>query len=329
MWGMAGNEELRAIGQYPISNPDKLLFPADGITKGELAAYYETVATAMVPHLAGRPITMERFPAGIDRKGFLQKDVSKGFPDWLKRVEAPKSDGVVRYALVDDTRSLLWMANQNCVTPHVWSSRAPRLLYPDLIVFDFDPPDDDDAALRAPVLALRDLLADLGLASFVKTSGSKGYHVVVPLDGEASYEQAAPFAHDGGTLLVGRDPERLTQEFAKADRRGRTLVDTGRNGWSATFAAPYAVRARPGAPVSAPCTWDEVSAGEVTPRSLTLRTMPERLARVGDLWAELPRSGESLEPAAARVRDSLTDAQRGEAGLARRRRPGPRNRAEG
>jgi bifunctional non-homologous end joining protein LigD len=312
-----------------ISSPDKLLFPADGITKGELAGYYETVAPAMVPHLAGRPITMERFPAGIDRKGFLQKDVSKGFPDWLQRVEAPKSDGVVRYALVGDARSLLWLANQNCVTPHVWTSRAPRLLYPDLIVFDFDPSDDDAAALRAPVLALRDLLAGLGLASFVKTSGSKGYHVVVPLDGEASYEEAAPFAHDVGTLLVGRDPERLTQEFSKADRRGRILVDTGRSAYGATFAAPYAVRARPGAPVSAPCTWDELAAGEVTPRSLTLRTMPARLARVGDLWADLPRARQSLEPPVARVRDLLTDEQRDEAELARRRRPGPRRRAEG
>jgi bifunctional non-homologous end joining protein LigD len=312
-----------------ISNPDKLLFPADGITKGELAGYYETVAPAMVPHLVGRPITMERFPAGIDRKGFLQKDVSKGFPDWLKRVEAPKSDGVVRYALVDDTRSLLWLANQNCVTPHVCTSRAPRLFCPDLIVFDFDPPDDDAAALRAPVLALRDLLAALGLASFVKTSGSKGYHVVVPLDGEASYEQAAPFAHDVGTLLVLGDPERLTQEFSKEDRRGRILVDTGRNAWGATFAAPYALRARPGAPVSAPCTWDELAAGAVTPRSLTLRTMPARLARVGDLWSDLPRNGQSLWPAAARVRDSLTDEQRDETELARRRRPGPRHRTVG
>ena len=313
----------------PISSPDKLLFPADGITKGELAGYYEAVAPAMVPHLAGRPITMERFPAGIESKGFLQKDVSKGFPDWLKRVEAPKSDGVVRYALVEDTRSLLWLANQNCVTPHVWTSRAPRLSHPDLILFDFDPPDDDHAALRAPVLALRDLLAELGLASSVKTSGSKGYHVVVPLDGEASYEQAAPFAHDVGTVLAERDPERLTQEFSKADRRGRILVDTGRNGWSGTFAAPYAVRARAGAPVSAPCTWDELAAGEVTPRSLTLRTMPPRLARLGDLWADLPRSGQPLGQAAARVRGLLTDAQRDEAELARRRRPGPRRRADG
>ena len=277
-----------------ISHPDKVLFPEDGITKGELAAYYEAVAPVMLPHLQGRPVTMERYPSGIGRKGFWQKDVSRGFPDWLQRVEVPKKNGVVRHPLATDTRSLVWMANQNAVTLHVWPSRAPRLSHPDVCVFDLDPPADDPDVARAATLQVRELLGELGLRSWVKTTGSKGFHVVVPLDGTADFDEVAAFAHRAGALLVKRHPERLTQEFLKADRGSRVLVDTGRNGWSATFAAVYTVRARPGAPVSAPCSWSEVERGEVGPRSFTLRSMAERLDAVGDLWADLPASGQSV-----------------------------------
>ena len=277
-----------------ITHPEKVLFPGDGITKGELAGYYQAVAPVMLPHLRGRPVTMERYPSGIGAKGFWQKDVSRGFPEWLRRVEVPKKGGVVRHPLADDARSLVWMANQNAVTLHVWPSRAAALTRPDVCVFDLDPAGDDPAVARAATLQVRDLLAELGLRSWVKTSGSKGFHVVVPLDGTADFDEVAAFAHRAGALLVSRHPERLTQEFVKADRGGRVFVDTGRNGWSATFAAAYTVRARPGAPVSAPCSWEEVEGGKVGPRSFTLRSMAERLDAVGDLWADLPASGQSV-----------------------------------
>ena len=149
----------------------------------------------MVPHIRTRPITMERYPAGIDKKGFIQKDVSKGFPAWLERVEVPKKDGTVHHAIVTDTRSLLWIANQNTLTPHVWSSRAPDLYHPDICVFDLDPSEDDPDALRAAALGLRDLLKELGLPSWVKTSGSKGFHIVVPLDRKADMGEVSGFAH--------------------------------------------------------------------------------------------------------------------------------------
>jgi bifunctional non-homologous end joining protein LigD len=279
-----------------ITHPEKVLFPDDGITKGELAAYYEAMAPAMLPHIRGRPVTLERYPAGIGEKGFWQKDVSKGFPAWLERVEVPKKGGTVRHALISDTRSLVWMANQNTVTPHVWTSRVPRLSRPDICVFDLDPADDDPGVLRRAALALRDRLEELGLESFPKTSGSKGFHVFVPLDGEADAAEVARFAHSVGATLVRRDPQHLTQEFAKADRGGRLYLDTGRNGGPATIAAAYAVRAKPGAPVSAPCTWRELERGEVSPRSFTLRTMASRLAAVGDLWADMPRAAKRLSP---------------------------------
>ena len=277
-----------------ITHPDKVLFPDDGITKGELAAYYEGIASVMLPHLRLRPVTMERYPSGIGAKGFWQKDVSRGFPDWLERVDVPKKNGVVHHPVVTDLRSLLWITNQNTITQHVWASRLPDLQCPDLCVFDLDPSTDDVTAVRNAAMELRDLLAELTLTSWVKTSGSKGFHIVVPLDRKTPMEAVARFADAVGQLFVSRAPDRLTREFSKADRDGRIYVDTGRNGYGATFAAAYTVRARPGAPVSAPCSWEEIERGVVGPRSFTIRNVVERVARVGDAWADLRRSGRSL-----------------------------------
>lgn len=285
-----------------ISHPEKLLFPADGITKGDLARYYEMIAPLMLPHIRRRPITMERYHRGISEPGFFQKDVSKGFPDWLKRVEVPKNEGTVHHPLANDTRSLLWLANQNSITIHVWPSRAPNLFRPDICVFDLDPSKEDELeVLCATAITLRDFLADLGLQSWIKTSGSKGFHIAVPLDGKADFGTVARFAHWVGKILVLRNPETLTDEFHKVDRRGRILMDTGRNGYSATFAAAYTVRAKPGVPVSAPCTWEEVERCEVGPRTFTLRNMGERVAKVGDLWSEMLKKRKSLTRAIERL----------------------------
>jgi len=290
-----------------ISHPDKILFPESGITKGALAAYYEMVAAVMVPHMRGRPVTMERYHRGIGAPGFFQKDVSKGFPEWLQRVEVPKKGGTVHHPIVTDTRSLLWLANQNCITPHVWTSRAPDLYHPDICVFDLDPSEDNPAQLKAATFQLRDLLAELGLPSWLKTSGSKGFHIVVPLDGKSEMGDVAAFAHAVGALLVARDPENLTQEFHKVDRGRRILVDTGRNGYSATFAAAYAVRAKPDAPISAPCTWDELQRGEIGPQTFTVPTMAKRIDAVGDVWADLRKRGRSLRRAIEKVRKMRSD----------------------
>jgi bifunctional non-homologous end joining protein LigD len=286
-----------------ITHPDKVLFPESGITKGELAAYYEAIAPLMLPHLAGRPLTMERYPSGIGRKGFWQKDVSRGFPEWLERIETPKKGGTVHYPVVRDLRSLLWVANQNTITHHVWISRAPSLYHPDVCVFDLDPSRDDEPdVLRAVASDVRRLLDELGLRCWVKTSGSKGFHILVSLDGSATMDEVARFADAVGRRLVERDPDRLTREFSKADRGGRILVDTGRNGYSATFAAAYTVRAKAGAPVSAPCTWHEVESGRATPQAFTLRTMAGRVEQCGDIWADISANQQPLAPAMERLR---------------------------
>jgi len=309
-----------------ITHPDKLLFPADGITKADLAHYYEQIAPVMLPHVSDRPLTMERYPAGIEKKGFIQKDVSKGYPDWLERVEVEKRGGTLWHALLNDPGALLWATNQNCITMHVGSARVPHLSRPDLCVFDLDPSAQDSAALQRAALAVRDTLGELGLRSWVKTSGSKGFHIAVAMDSDTQFEPLALFAHGIGALLVKRNPTHLTQEFLKSDRQGRILVDTGRNAFSATYAAPYAVRARRGAPVSAPCTWQEVESGKVGPESFTLADMPARVAEVGDLWADLHEKPASLAGALQELSRSI-QPEEWQLGVGRLRRKGkPRKR---
>jgi bifunctional non-homologous end joining protein LigD len=304
-----------------ITHPEKLLFPADGITKGELARYYEAVAGAILPHLRRRPVTLERFPAGIERKGFIQKDIGRMAPEWLERVEVPKRGGTSVYALVNDERALGWMANLNTVTPHVWVSRVPELSHPDLCVFDLDPSREDAAAVRAAALLVRALLEELGLESAIKTSGSKGFHLVVPLDGRSDGDAVLRFSHAAGALLVKRHPDVFTQEFIKADRQGRILIDTGRNAFGATFAAAYAVRPRAGAPVSMPCDWAEIERGEVGPRSFTLRDVPARLLERGDAWAALHARPFSLAPALERLARELNEDELRAAHAASVRKP--------
>ena len=291
-----------------ITHPEKILFPGEGITKGELASYYEMIAPLMLPHLRRRPVTMERYHRGIGAPGFFQKDVSKGFPEWLERVEVPKHGGTVHHPLANDTRSLLWLANQNSITIHVWPSRTPNLYNPDICVFDLDPSQEDAFdTLRAAALSLRELLDELGLPSWIKTSGSKGFHIAVPLDGKSDFGTVARFAHVVGRVMVQRDPENLTQEFHKIDRGSRILVDTGRNGYSATYAATYTVRAKPGAPVSAPCTWEELERGDVGPRTFTLRGMVQRVAEVGDLWSDMLKKKRSLKRPIERLKKLTAD----------------------
>jgi bifunctional non-homologous end joining protein LigD len=313
-----------------VTHPEKVLFPESGITKGELCDYYRTIAPLMLPQVSGRPVTMDRYPAGIGKKGFIQKSVVKGFPAWLERLEVERRDekvgGVVHYPVARDARALVWFANQNSIALHVWTSRAPRLDQPDLCVFDLDPPGDESETLAAAALEVRDLLHELGLSASVKTSGSKGFHIVVPLDGGSTFPTVWRFAHGAGAVLVKRHPDVFTQEFIKADRGGRIFVDTGRNAPGATFAAVYSVRPRAEAPVSAPCTWQEIERGLVVPRTFTLRTMSARIAEVGDLWRGLDRQARGLIEPLERLEKLLTKSDWDEALAATTRRPVSRRR---
>jgi bifunctional non-homologous end joining protein LigD len=282
-----------------ISNPAKVLFPADGITKEDLAGYYAAVAPAMVPHVRDRPLNLWRWNAGIERDVVIQQAIPKGAPDWVRRVEVDRRrGGTVVHAVGGEAAMLVWLANQNCITPHVWTDRADRLGYPDRLVFDLDPPDRDAAAhfpaIRAGALALGDVLRELGLAPYAMTSGSRGLHVVAPLRRRAQADEARATAGEIAELVAERRPDELTTAWRKEKRGGRVLVDVARNTYAQTTVAPYAVRAIPGAPVATPLAWEELDDADLSPRRWTLATVPDRLERGGDPWKGIASAARPL-----------------------------------
>jgi bifunctional non-homologous end joining protein LigD len=291
-------QEIRAgRRRVRLTHPGKLLFPADGITKADLVAYLVDVAPAMVPHVRDRPLSLHRFNDGLAGEGFFQKEIPRGAPDWVRRVRVPKQGGTVCHVLAQDAATLAWLGNQNCITPHVWTSRADRLDRPDRLVFDLDPAggDEDFGLVRRTARELRALLAELGSTAYAMTSGSRGVHVVVPLRRVHGFDRVHEAARAVAGELVARRPGELTTEFRKQERHGRLFVDVLRTRWAQTTVAPYAVRARPGAPVAAPVRWEELEDGGL-PRAgaLSMRDVPGRLAREGDPWHDIARAGGSL-----------------------------------
>jgi len=231
-----------------VSNPSKVLFPDDGITKAELAEYYAAVAPYAVPYAKQRPVMMERYPDGIAHRPLIQQNAPDYFPEWIERIHVPKDKGNVRHPVIDSAAAFVYLAGQACVTPHVWLSRADRIRHPDQLIFDLDPPHGGFEEARRTALQVRNLLAELGLPAFVRTSGGKGLHVLVPLDRSEPYDTVRPFAEDVAAELARRDPDRLSTEHRIANRGGRLYLDVTRNAYAQTTPATYAVRARPGAP---------------------------------------------------------------------------------
>lgn len=293
-----GNRTVR------ITHPERVLFPDDGLTKADLADYHRAIADVLVPHLADRPLMLQRFPEGIDADGFYQKEAGRGVPGWIRTVEVPKENGTVRHPVVDDAASLVALTNLSTVSFHRWPSRSDRLDRPDLLTIDLDPSTDDFDDVRRAAGWVREVLDELDLASYLQVTGSRGVHVVVPLDRSAGTEAAAAFASGIARVLAARHPGELTVEPRKADREERLYVDVARNGWAQTVVAPYSVRPRRGAPVATPITWDELDDPGVRPDGWTLATVPDRIAAHGDPWAGMARHARALRPRAGRL-DSL------------------------
>ena len=288
-----------------ITHPDKLLFPADGISKADMASYYERVADWMLPHVKGRPVSMQRFPDGIDGKGFFHKDMPDYFPDWIKRVEVPKANGTVTHVVICTAATLVYLVGQNTITPHVWLSRADRLWQPDRLVIDLDPPPGGDfAAVRRAARWTGELMRELGFAPFAQVTGSKGIHVWTPLRRRARFEEVRELARDIGRVLAANHPDELTTEFRKANRGERILVDTARNGYAQTTVPPYAVRPRPGAPVATPIDWEELSDSKLRPDRWNVTNVLRRLSAKGDPWADIASYARGISPARRRI-DSL------------------------
>ena len=295
--------ELRAgRRRVRITHPDKVLFPADGVTKLDLAAYYAEVAPAMVPHVRDRPLNLWRWNAGIDRERVVQQEIPRGAPAWVRRVRvARRGGGSVCHAVGGEAATLVWLANQNCVTPHAWSSRADRPDRPDRLVFDLDPPAVEAfATVREAALELGELLRERGLVPFAMLTGSKGVHVVAPLRRRAGADEVRAAAGALGEELAARAPATLTTAWRKERREGRVLVDTARNTYAQTVVAPYAVRALHGAPVATPLAWEELEDPALHPRRWTLRTVRARLDDRGDPWADIARHASAL-PASLHV----------------------------
>ncbi|PQJ35228.1 ATP-dependent DNA ligase [Salinibacter sp. 10B] len=281
-----------------IGNADKVLFPDAGFTKADLADYYARIADDMLPHLEGRPVTMQRFPDGIAETGFYEKKAPEHFPDWIRRVsvEVEGTGETQPQVVCDNAATLVYLADQACITPHVWLSRADALRHPDRMIFDLDPPSDEFGPVRFAARALRDVLETVGLFPFVMTTGSQGAHVVVPFDGSASFDVVRAVARDLATILAERHPDRLTTAVRKKKREGRIFLDYLRNSYGQNSVAPYAVRALPGAPVATPLDWNELG-GALHAQTYTVDNLFRRMGQKADPWADLQNKARPLEDA--------------------------------
>jgi bifunctional non-homologous end joining protein LigD len=293
-----------------VSHPGRVLFPESGITKADLADYYAAVAATMLPHLRARPLAMERYPAGISGPRIFQKHVPGYFPAWIDRVTVEKVGGTLSQVVCDDAATLVYLADQGCITPHAWLSRIDLPDRPDQLIFDLDPPGDDFEAARSAAFAVRALLDELELPSFVKTTGKRGIHVTVPLDRSADFDAVRSFARELAGELVARNPSRVTVEQRKGGRGDRLYLDVMRNGYAQTAVPPYAVRARPRATVAVPLDWEELSDSSLRPDRFTLRTVPGRIADTPNPWREMPDRACDLTNAQERLR-ALSSARPG------------------
>jgi bifunctional non-homologous end joining protein LigD len=302
---MPEHTEVVRVGHHDvkITRPDKVLFPEDGITKRHLVDYYRRIVSWMLPHLRGRPLTLERFPDGIDGTRLIQKSASAYNPEWIKTVTVKKVGGTVKHVLCEDEATLAYLANQACITPHIWLSRTDAIQFPDQMVFDLDPSGEEFAPVRATAQALRKILEQMRLPVYLKTSGSRGLHVVVPVRRDSDFDSVRAFARQVAEIAVREDSKNRTLEARKNDRRGRVYIDTNRNAYAQTVAPAYAVRPRPGAPVSVPLDWHELQKKDLRPDSVTIKTVFARLERAEDPWKDFWGSAVTLKKTRSRLEE--------------------------
>lgn len=296
-----------SLEQEPeFSNPDKVLFSQDGLTKADIADYYRRIAPVMLPHLEDRPLTMHRFPDGIEGEGFYHKQVSDYFPEWIKRADVfvKERRETQQQVLCNDAATLLYLVNLGMITPHIWLSRTPALNKPDKLIFDLDPPKGNFELVRYAAQQLKRRLDDLGLAAFVMTTGSKGLHVALPLQPDEDFDQVREFARHLAQSLADEHPGKLTTEVRKNKRKGRLFLDYLRNAYGQTGVAPYAVRALDGAPVATPLDWDEVSDKGLGSQTYTIRNIFKRTGQKEDPWKNFFKQRDSIK----KVRERLSEA---------------------
>jgi bifunctional non-homologous end joining protein LigD len=293
-----GARELR------ISNKDKVYFPEDSLTKGDLINYYYNAASMMLPFLRDRPIAMQRVPEGIYGEAFYEKQIPKGAPEWVRNVPVSAEGGsrTIDFVVVDDVTTLVWLAQIGSVEVHAWTSKWPKLDEPDFAVLDLDPHEPIEFEdVRAVARLVNVVLAGLGLKGFPKTSGGSGLQIFIPLAPGHTYPEVREFCTAVGGMLRLAYPEKVTLEFAKPKRAGKVYVDAGQNAKGQTLVAPYSVRPYPGAPVSAPLAWEELD-DDIYPEMFRIGSMFERIEQVGDLFADAMKIRQDLHPALNRLR---------------------------
>jgi bifunctional non-homologous end joining protein LigD len=294
---------MTTVAGIDVTHPDKVLLPAreggEDVTKADLAQYWESVATTVLKYLTGRPLTLQRFPDGLDAGGFVQQDAGKRAPKGLHTVDTPRrerkkdADDVVHHPEVEETADLIRLVQFGTVTLHGWNVVAGALERPDRLIVDIDPGERQDlAGIRDVARAVRHAVEGRGLVAFLQSTGSRGYHVVAPLNGSADQETVREAAIEIAEAVAADDPDDLTTEVRKDARGGRTFLDIGRNAYGQTAVMPYSPRARPGGPTATPLDWDEL--GRVTPDQHDVRSIPRRLARKTDPWAGFAENARAL-----------------------------------
>ncbi|HSC24613.1 MAG TPA: non-homologous end-joining DNA ligase [Candidatus Babeliales bacterium] len=296
-------------GRYiiEISNSDKILFGISAITKNDLIRYYDFIAPIMLPHVKNRPISMQRFPSGIDHEGFFQKDAGDYFPSWITRVAIPKQEGgIVNYVVIDKPATLIYLANQGCITPHVWLNRIDNLEKPDRMIFDLDPADAlSFKYVQRAAKKLKKILDDCSLPSFCMLTGSRGAHIVVPLKRVHTFDDTRDFAYNVAFLLAQYYPDLVTIDIHKSDRGNRVFIDWLRNGFGSTVVAPYAVRAREKAPVAMPVTWQELLSSGMSSQKYTIANVKNRISTIGDVWHDIQQHIVILKKARDKINTML------------------------
>jgi bifunctional non-homologous end joining protein LigD len=304
-------EAIHIDGQeIAITRPEKILFPG-GASKGDLVRYYQRIGPWMLPHLEGRPLSMQRFPDGIEHEGFFQKAAASYYPRWIQTGTVTKAGGTVKHVVCNDVATLVYLANQASITLHAWLSRADRPKFPDQMIFDLDPSGDEFAWVISAARALKELLDAIGLAGYLKTTGSRGLHIVAPLDRSEDFEAVRAFAVELAQVVVAQDPAKYTLEQRKNKRGGRVFIDINRNAYAQTAVAPYSVRPRASAPVAVPIEWSELGRKQFRPDGVTIAMLLERTESGKDPWPKDPWKDFWRKPAPLKkVRAAFAKLQR-------------------
>ncbi len=271
--------------EVEITHRGKVLFPETAITKGNLIDYYEKIADYMIPFLKDRPLTIQRFPAGITEEGFFQKNASEYFPAWIKTARVKKKNGWVNHVLCNTTETLLYLVNQGAITFHTTLSRVDKLEFPDRLIFDLDPPNDNFDVVVEGARTIREIMENrLGMTTFPMTTGSKGLHVVIPLNCTENFNEVHDFAKKVATYVCYNHPEKYTMAMPKNQRKGRLFLDYMRNSYGHTGVCPFSVRAIEGAPVATPLHWDELKSSTLSSRTYNIHNVYKRLREVENPW---------------------------------------------